>query len=445
MDSLFKFSLSANGYKNINFSSLPYDFTFVVNGDSYHTNRVIADFLSPLISKTHVSDPTFSSYVINLQNVGNFNDIIKLGQLKEFQITIDNVKFVKEVFEKLGNVSFYDNFEAYYDHTINDNANSFDIYDYVNKIIIKEKLGSTNLSKEISFISQRFYEIDKNTELISKLTPTLLEDILRSPKLCITSEDTLVDLLLTLGSSYFHLFEYVHFSEITPKIYKKFIDAFDINFLNESIWKTINNRIYSEKNKENEEFNFSSIEEEIEINEKRYKKKKEMIKNFENDGFNNNGIISHLTQVGQGNPHRRKLMDVTSSSVYLYHFPESCLDLMEDTYFASDDFNNQWILFDFKHNEIIPSFYLIRSQYDYVNNLKSWMIEGSIDGNEWTIMDKRLGVDCLKEKNVIARFSIQKPMRCRFVRLTQLGNNWNDNNFLIISGIEFFGKFISYI
>lgn len=442
MDHFFKFSLSINGYKNINFESLPNDFTFIVNGKSYHTNRIVSDFISPIISKIHISDPTFGEFYIELENIGDFNDIINLGQLKEIQITNKNLEFVKESFKKLGNIDFYDNFEAYYESNTDDDQSYPDIYDVVEKLVIKEKLGSSNLNQEIDFISHHFYEIDKNVQIVSKIEPSLLEEILKRKELCITSEDSLLLLLLSLGEEYYHLFEYVYFQEISKKNYLKFLSTFNLNFLNKSIWKSINSRIiYLTKPDSWENFDGDDDFDE-EILQKRYKKKNEIINTFDNDDYN--GIISHLVQVGQGNPHKKKIMNVTSSTVYFDHHPQFCLDVFDDTYFASEDKPEQWILFEFKHNEIIPTYYLLRSQYDFINNLKSWMIEGSIDGIEWKLLDKRLEVDNLKEKNVIAKFKMQNSMRCKFIRLTQLGLNWNNNNFMIISGIEFFGKLISF-
>lgn len=431
----FKFSLSINGYKNINFASLPCDFTFVVNEASYATNRIVADFISPIISKIHFSDPTFSMYNITLQNSGDFNDIINLGQLKEIEISTKNLEFIKESFKKLGNFDFYDNFESYYDQNTNEDAEYPDTYDFVEKLSIKEKLGSTNFNHEINYISHHFYEIDDNIEIVSKLEPFLLEEILQNEELCITSEDSLLLLLISLGEDYYHLFEYVYFQEISKICYLKFLSIFNLDFLNKSIWKSINNRIINLIQPDDWKNDFDD-------NEKRYKKKNEVILNFD---FNNdfNGIISHLVQIGQGNPYKKKIMNVTSSSVYFDHYPHFCFDTFENTYFASEDKENQWILFDFKQNEIIPTYYLLRSQFDYINNLKSWMIEGSVDGINWTLLDKRLENYSLKSKNVTEKFLIQKPMRCKFIRLTQLGLNWNNNNFLIISGIEFFGKLIS--
>ena len=130
MNVLFKYSLSIKGYKNIYFSSLPCDFTFIVNGDIYRTNRIIADFISPIISKNHVSDPTFDTYYLDLDNYGDFNEIINLGHLKEIQISSQNIEFIKESFKKLGNFDFYDNFEAYFEQNSNDDIENTDIYEW---------------------------------------------------------------------------------------------------------------------------------------------------------------------------------------------------------------------------------------------------------------------------------------------------------------------------
>ena len=41
------------------------DFTFIVNGKEFLTNRITADLLSPKICKIHFDDPTIKSFTIN--------------------------------------------------------------------------------------------------------------------------------------------------------------------------------------------------------------------------------------------------------------------------------------------------------------------------------------------------------------------------------------------
>jgi hypothetical protein len=99
-----------------------------------------------------------------------------------------------------------------------------------------------------------------------------------------------------------------------------------------------------------------------------------------------------------------------------------------------------WVCYDFKRMRVILTDYSIRSRYDSAsNNLKSWVIEVSNDGEHWTEADRRENRDELCSANVIRLFSVSKPSIGRYVRLRQIGFNNNGNFYTLISGFELFG------
>lgn len=82
---LFHISLTTDSIKlrmdsflNVPINNYPQDFTFIVNGEIYKTNKFHSDYLSPKISKLHQIDLELDQYSINTQYKGNFKTILNL-------------------------------------------------------------------------------------------------------------------------------------------------------------------------------------------------------------------------------------------------------------------------------------------------------------------------------------------------------------------------------
>lgn len=54
------------------FSKYEKNFIFIVNNKEFRTSRLIADLLSPTISKIHINDPTMKEFYINTKSNGDF-------------------------------------------------------------------------------------------------------------------------------------------------------------------------------------------------------------------------------------------------------------------------------------------------------------------------------------------------------------------------------------
>ena len=77
------------------------NFTFVVNNERFETSCLVADLLSPKISKYHLSDPTFNQYQITTISEGNFNTILNLVKFSENTVDEEDLPFLIEVIENL--------------------------------------------------------------------------------------------------------------------------------------------------------------------------------------------------------------------------------------------------------------------------------------------------------------------------------------------------------
>lgn len=70
-------------------SDMPLDryeknFSFIVNGQEIKTNRLIADFLSPIIRRFHYSDSSINTFSINIKKENDETDEMISNCFKEF-------------------------------------------------------------------------------------------------------------------------------------------------------------------------------------------------------------------------------------------------------------------------------------------------------------------------------------------------------------------------
>jgi hypothetical protein len=73
--------------------------------------------------------------------------------------------------------------------------------------------------------------------------------------------------------------------------------------------------------------------------------------------------------------------------------------------------------------------------------LKSWVFDGSLDGETWTEIDRQKNNRDFKSHSIfgIASFPLSKPAECRFIRLTQTNKNHHGDDCLVLRAVEFFG------
>jgi hypothetical protein len=161
-----------------------------------------------------------------------------------------------------------------------------------------------------------------------------------------------------------------------------------------------------------------------------------------------NGIIDFLTRKCGRNVHDHGLVNITSlSSCGLNYQPKEAANLNADTKFGSRNGAGQWLCYEFLTGTIVLTGYSIRSQYDRGPgscHLKDWVIETSMAGVEWTIVDRRTNNAELNKQNVTIWFCIDEGRHqgCRFVRLRQTGKSHFGNDELWLSSFEIFGDFV---
>jgi hypothetical protein len=151
------------------------------------------------------------------------------------------------------------------------------------------------------------------------------------------------------------------------------------------------------------------------------------------------GVIADLTRKHGGKVHDTGIITITSRSVYddnPKYAARNVADLACHTFFYSKSGPDEWLCWDFRKMRVNPTHYTMRS-----GNVKSCVIESSLDGVNWTEIDRRTNIKHYEVSAVVS-----KSAECRFIRLTQTGKRHYGNDYLSPSSfgsleIDAFGLF----
>lgn len=414
------------------FQSYQNDFSFIINGQEFKTNKIVSDILSQNICKTHLNDPTFDEIIINTTNKGDFSLILNLLNFKKIQIPDKELPFILEVIDILGNDSF--KFISPNNTTEITTDNIFTLINLENQ----QKLFPDLFYEKIDFLSSHFFELceTKQDEFL-KLRIETLFSIIDNPKLQLNSEDQLLNFIIKLYSNdpqYSILFEAVYFTNISSDLMKEFISTYNFNDMTSKIWKRLSPRL---------------INKPIEYQKRSSRYKRNFGSIFEKPENNTlSGIIDYLRKKSNGNIQNE--ISVLSNSCL--NSDPNCQPISIVLYddqskvFRSKDQPGSWICIDFKNHKIMPTDYAIQSR-NWTKNCghpKNWVIEGSIDGNDWQILDQQQNFVGLNDANVVNTFSIKNQERKEFslIRMRSIGLSCAGTNTLSFKSIEFYGEYI---
>jgi hypothetical protein len=149
------------------------------------------------------------------------------------------------------------------------------------------------------------------------------------------------------------------------------------------------------------------------------------------------GIIAHLTQRCGGNVHDFGVVEVVA--VRPLNRAASIADLAQQDDYVSQGAPDEWVGYDFKHMRVVPTNYTLRSRAraGWAGEMTAWIIEGSLDGDNWASFGDGREPRGFVELNTMASFPIQGARESRYVRIRRVtGSN------IILSGFELFGRLI---
>ena len=292
--------------------------------------------------------------------------------------------------------------------------------------------------KFIDFASSHFEEI--NSEEMKKLNIETLSLIMSNHHLRLRNEDSLLEFILTLyatNQDYSTLFEHVIFSNLKQNSINTFIEQFHIDSLDRNTWISIMTGLSDLS------LNQTSNPTKSTLTTNRYLSTK---LEFQVDSENKfNGILKYLNDKTGGNILQNGTINITSNNESSYT-PYNMVDFQSDDYFRHENNEMSTILFDFKDKSIQMTHYSIHTgTYDTNRgHLKSWVIEGSVDGNQWDEIDNQTNNSSLNGSRYEAIFEVKHKRKefYRYIRLRQTGLAWcpdSNNNRFEIMYIDFYG------
>jgi hypothetical protein len=283
------------------------------------------------------------------------------------------------------------------------------------------------IEEECNFIASHFSEFD--IDGIRSLEIDILKTILHSDSLRILNEDWLFQFLFDLGSSHSELIGSVRFEYLSPSSIDFFFEHTNVSELTSEIWAQLWNRsrhriVYD-------------------------------IKTFPPNRFTDgvtrspdspwSGLICYLCKMIDGNVHEKGIVEITCSSTSR----NQCWQIVNydwNDYFYTTNSPNSWIQFDFKDRVVSLTDYALKSDGHSRHHLLEWQLAGSMDCNEWTVLDRQKTQDL--NGNFITKIfhcngSSSNSQFYRYIRLTQTGKDSYGHDNLLLSNIEFFGSMIA--
>ena len=432
--------LSTNSILQVPIRNYEEDFTFLVNGEEFHTSKLVADLLSTKLSNEHFSDPTINHMIINTRTRGNFQTILDLINFNERSINDESLSFIREVFEQLepSNIEIKTNYiELTIDNVISE----------LKKHESQRSLYSTRFEEEVEFLSSHMYEVSETRyEEIETLSSDTIESVINNSKLQLESEDQLlclVNFLYSKSRENSKLYEFVDFVQVETGSMESFSCIIDKEDLTICTWRNLLSRMTHDiKKKENEKSTRININQNENDRNDRSDSKSVLFEiPFQDSPFT--GLFNKIKETSNINEE----LKVTKST------NGGGSDVM--TIFNSDNNHhgpctggspNDWICIEVKNHRIIPTHYTVKTNGYRQNGYhpKSWVIEISDDNERWEIIDEEHDCSFLNGSFAYHTFPIStnKQHEFKFIRMRLTDKNWNSSYYLYISTFEVFGTLI---
>lgn len=453
--------LSSHGLQNIVKDET--EFIFIFGNVKICINNIFAEFVSPIVSQLHYSDPTIQEFDIKWNE--NLNTCINSLSIEEIitediislfydlssgkTITLNEEQNLKMriISILIGNDELFDQLCKLFSIEINQTnidryLTELQTYEYLSQITNQNEFNFTNI---IDLISSQFYLIEEARLL--KLPKRILYLIIENEKLKISNEDKLFDFIKSIFMNanddeenyrIIDFLELIHLNYMSDEKICELIQFLRPCEVTSSLWNNFSHLFITKK----------SLREQ---NTNRYDKPFQNQIEFDGNESNAfNGIVHFMSNEIRGNVSDKGIIIATSSSANRSDVSaRNAVDIINSSsYFFSGDKENSWIKYDFTSRKVIPSHYSIRSypSSSGSEHLRNWVIEGSNDDTHWELLDSKSGVSCLNSRNAFHTFEIEDKKKAkegfRFIRLRQIGKNASGTFNLSLSALEYFGKII---
>jgi len=408
-------------------------FSFVINGVVVSTNKAVASFVSPLISRILIEDKLFNRFEIKIERFFSYSFVRQFEELLNGKgINIDEVNceffgFIGEMIENGDLVAACDKCKNL--ETKLDNKNVFD------NLIRKYEIN-VDFSSEIAYIASNIMQISR--EKLKLLCFDHLNMIFSSQSLKIENEDWLFLLIFEIvdekGDKYTNLLRNVRFEFISPYSMRVFLSRFSQIDIDQEIWKALAERLLCPVTPTKKlDDRYIKDPDSVKDNDD------EIIMNFPFSGNPFSGIFAQMAETSLGNPHTKGVIEITSSSRERGNAWQ-IIDMNWNGWFFTKNVPNSWIMFDMKQLMVSISWYSLMSDGNGVSHLKSWTIEGSNDTQTWNTIDEKNNIQETNTNFHKCSFICNKSPFYRYIRLRSHAPNHSGNHYLGIARMELFGR-----
>lgn len=395
-------------------------FTFVVGTEKrqYEYHLIVACLMSEKVHRVLMNDPTATSLrVLPNESCVGFDDFVEIWNGKSIAITESNGIFLIHLCQDI---------ECEYLRLVlercADSCESLSRENVIVRFLIKTQY-EWNTDAEIKIIASEFSSFS-----VSDLVPLGVESldrILSHEELQISSENALLGFIcefMTHDKSGASLLRYIHFNCLDSSHKDLFLNSIPHEIIDATLLQSITQYIGQLK---------SQIPATLSDSD-----------SFPYDNANPfNGIISHLRDACGGNPHEKGIIVITGSS-NAYNKCHQIVNYGWKDYWHTVNEPNSWFQFDFKDRRVLLESYILRSNGNGGNYLRSWKIEGSNDASSWTELDTKNGSHGLQGDFYAKHYLCSRAERTffRYIRLTQTGKNSHKGDYLLLSEVELFGR-----
>ena len=426
-------TLSYRGLSFVNWGYFPDDFDFVFGDEVCSVPTVLAEILSPKVARLRRGDALCDCYQVHDQCS---------GLLSSFESLISHIRSGSEKIEvEMSRIMDFcrillelENSELFYWLLRFTDKDSLTCETAIILLRAEAEHGIGFSDQSINcrdFVASHFHEIEK--EILEGLDLETAQLVLSSPSLQIEDEDSLYDWIKHRADAdlrFASLLEFVYIEYLSVdriEDFASFVRGNLLECISPGIWRQICARLirYSPP-KRSPRATLGRLRNFTYCSERPL-----------------DGIIAYLTHQCGGNVHHKGVVNVTASSINgTSCTPTNAVDFDETSRFCSENIQNSWLCYDFQKQRIRVTSYSVRSS-ESGNQMKSWVLEGSNDGNFWTKLDRRDDYAGLTASCVTRNFEISNPPdeSYRYIRLRQIGQNCHRGTwyYFELTALELFG------
>ena len=406
-------------------AALPRDstFTFIVDNHKYECHPLFAAFLSPAVAQVRATDPLFDQLTLNIDDSQHqFEQFITIMRGSSVKVTEHNADYLFEVAQLLGNSDLQSKLLHYRNSELTPS-------NVISRIMQKEQCR-VRCGTEITFAAQNFSKLSKSE--LKELPLETLRQILMEKKLVVKTETSLfkfiVELIKERGPEYRSLLSCILFENLGPKQMRTFADLICIDDIDTPLGESICGRFRGNNNDEKRH---------------RYTKRTRQRtheRRLDYNGVPFTGVLDYLGHRAGGNVHQMGVVEI-SSSASGHNEPWQVAEFGWTEKWMSFNVPDSWIQFDFKKRRLLCTKYSLKTANwgPDANHIKSWVVETSRTGKEWTIIDQQTNNSDLNGRSLVRTFDARPGDPARFLRIRMTGKNHIGNDYLCLTNVEFFG------